>query len=82
MDILKQQQHQRQVANWLLVGVGMIIIQVLLGILTLIYSQGKVPILLGVLHQFGAFLLLIFSIEAHYFIKYRAIDNEQLTIKN
>ncbi len=55
--------------RWLLLGI--MIVQVLLGILTLIFSQGKVPVLLGVLHQFGAFLLLIFSIEAHYFIKYR-----------
>jgi len=50
----------------------MVCIQVLLGILTLLYSQGKVPVILGVLHQLGAFLLLIFSIEGHYFIKYRA----------
>ncbi len=52
----------------------MVCIQVLLGILTLLYSQGKVPVVLGVLHQLGAFLLLIFSIEGHYFIKYRALE--------
>jgi cytochrome c oxidase assembly protein subunit 15 len=40
MDILKQQQHQRQVANWLLVGVGMIIIQVLLGGITRLTESG------------------------------------------
>lgn len=56
--------------RWLLLG--MVILQVLLGVLTIMYSQGKVPVALGVLHQLGAFLLLIFSIEGHYFIKYRA----------
>ena len=51
---------------------GAVVLQVVLGVFTLIGSQGKVPILLGVCHQLGAFLVLIFSIEAHYFIKYRA----------
>lgn len=63
-------QFQFHRTRWLLLG--MVLIQVLLGIFTLIYSQGKVPVTLGVLHQLGAFLLLIFSIEGHYFIKYRA----------
>lgn len=56
---------------------AMVLIQVTLGVLTLLYSQGKVPVTLGVLHQFGAFLLLIFSIEGHYFIKYRSAKNER-----
>lgn len=47
-------------------------VQVLLGIFTLLYTTGEIPITLGVLHQLGAFLLLIFSIEGHYFIKYRS----------
>lgn len=50
----------------------MVCMQVLLGVLTLLFSKGHIPIVLGVCHQIGAFLLLIFSIEAHYFIKYRA----------
>lgn len=63
-------QYQFHRSRWLLLG--MVLLQVILGILTLIYSDGKVPVILGVCHQLGAFLLLIFSIEAHYFIKYRA----------
>ena len=63
-------QFQFHRTRWLLLT--MIIVQLLLGIFTLIYSTGKVPVTLGVLHQLGAFLLLIFSIEGHYFIKYRA----------
>jgi cytochrome c oxidase assembly protein subunit 15 len=63
-------QFQFHRTRWLLLG--MVLLQVLLGVLTLIYSQGKVPVLLGVAHQLGAFLLLIFSVEGHYFIKYRA----------
>jgi len=73
-------QFQFHRTRWLLLA--MVLLQVLLGILTLVYSHGKVPIVLGVCHQLGAFLLLIFSIEAHYFIKYRAIDNEQLKMNN
>jgi len=73
-------QFQFHRTRWLLLA--MVLLQVLLGILTLVYSYGKVPIVLGVCHQLGAFLLLIFSIEAHYFIKYRAIDNEQLKMNN
>jgi cytochrome c oxidase assembly protein subunit 15 len=63
---------QSQFHNTRKLLLGMVMLQVLLGVLTLMYSQGKVPILLGVCHQIGAFLLLIFSIEAHYYIKYRA----------
>jgi heme A synthase len=53
----------------------MVCTQVLLGVLTLIYSKGHIPIVLGVCHQIGAFLFFIFSIEAHYFIKYRSEIN-------
>jgi len=49
-----------------------VLLQVILGIFTLLYTKGEIPVVLGVLHQLGAFLLLIFSIEGHYFIKYRA----------
>lgn len=63
-------QFQFHRTRWLLLC--MVFIQVILGIFTLINSQGNIPIILGVLHQFGAFLLLIFSVEGHYFIKYRA----------
>ena len=65
-------QFQFHRTRWLLVS--MVLLQVLLGILTMIYSAGKVPVILGVMHQLGAFLLLIFSVEGHYFIKYRATD--------
>jgi len=40
MDTLKQQRSQRQIAYWLLVGVGMIIIQVLLGGITRLTESG------------------------------------------
>jgi cytochrome c oxidase assembly protein subunit 15 len=63
-------------ARWFLLT--MVLIQLTLGILTLIYSKGEIPVTLGVLHQLGAFLLLIFAIEGHYFIKYRAIDKSSL----
>ena len=40
MDNLKQQQAQKQIATWLLIGVGMIIIQVLLGGITRLPESG------------------------------------------
>ena len=40
MDTLKQQRSQRQIAIWLLIGVGMIIIQVLLGGITRLTESG------------------------------------------
>lgn len=69
-------QFQFHRTRWLLLG--MVIVQLLLGIFTLIYSQGRVPVGLGVLHQLGGFLLLIFSVEGHYFIKYRAINTASI----
>ena len=38
--------------------VSMLVVQALLGILTLLYSQGSIPVALGVFHQGGALLLL------------------------
>ncbi|MDB5226051.1 MAG: heme synthase [Bacteroidota bacterium] len=55
----------------------MVVIQALLGIFTLINSEGKVPVVLGVAHQLGAFLLLIFSVEAHYFVKYKSLPAQK-----
>jgi len=63
-------QFQFHRTRWLLLVT--VLLQVVLGVSTLLYTKGEIPVVLGVLHQFGAFLLLIFSIEGHYFIKYRA----------
>lgn len=43
-------------AGWLLIS--MLVIQMTLGILTLLYSKGTIPVGLGVMHQGGALLLL------------------------
>ncbi len=40
MDYLKQQKAQRQIAIWLLIGVGMIVIQVLIGGITRLTESG------------------------------------------
>lgn len=40
MNTLEQQRSQRQIANWLLLGVGMIIIQVLIGGITRLTESG------------------------------------------
>lgn len=52
--------------------------QVTLGILTVINSEGSVPVTLGVLHQIMAFILLNITIGLHYFVKYRAISTSSL----
>ena len=44
--------------NGLILLGAVVVIQVLLGILTLLYSQGTIPVGLGVAHQSGAILLL------------------------
>lgn len=45
--------------------------QVLLGITTLLFTQGKVPVFWGVLHQLGAFVLLLTAMHFRYFVKHR-----------
>jgi heme A synthase len=51
----------------------MLIIQIILGITTVIMCKGEVPVLWGVLHQFGALLLITFTYNLRYKIK--AISN-------
>lgn len=51
--------------------VGMLITQVVLGILTVVNSKGKVPVDLGVYHQAGALLLLGLVLYLNYLLKNR-----------
>jgi len=46
----------------------MLLVQVLLGILTIVNSIGKIPLILGVLHQAGALLLLAFVLFSTFHI--------------
>jgi len=46
----------------------MLLVQVLLGILTIVNSIGKIPLTLGVLHQAGALLLLTFVLFSTFHI--------------
>ena len=52
--------------------ISMLIIQVLLGIFTLINSVGTIPVGLGVLHQGGALLLLTICL----FLNYQTSENK------
>lgn len=52
------------IANTMLVS--MLIIQVLLGIFTIINCKGSIPVGLGVLHQAGALVLLTFALWMNY----------------
>ncbi len=49
--------------------VSMLIIQMTLGIFTLLYSKGTIPVGLGVMHQGGALLLLSVSLYLSYLCK-------------
>ena len=53
-------------ASWLLIM--MLIIQVVLGIWTVISCQGSIPVLQGVLHQMGALFLLTSSLYLFYLL--------------
>ena len=55
-------------ARWTLMG--FVFLQLVLGIMTVLHSRGSVPVGLGVLHQAGAFLVLLntfcyFCISSH-----------------
>lgn len=47
---------------------GMLIVQFLLGVFTLMYCKGSIPVVLGVLHQAGGLLLLGFSLFLNYLL--------------
>jgi heme A synthase len=47
--------------------------QVLLGILTLIYAKGNIPLLLGVLHQAFAILLVIAFTVLYLYLSYKPV---------
>lgn len=53
---------------------GIILVQITLGVLVLLYSSHEIPVLLGVLHQLGAILLLSLVI----FYKYRISQGKSL----
>jgi len=46
-----------------------VLLQVLLGVITVIYSVGEVPVLWGVLHQAGALLLVMSSVNLFFYTK-------------
>ena len=56
----------------------MLIIQVILGIITVISCQGRIPVGLGVMHQAGALLLLASSLYVFYIIRSDRSNNIDL----
>jgi cytochrome c oxidase assembly protein subunit 15 len=48
-----------------------VLFQVCIGIMTLFFTKGKVPVFWGELHQLGAFAVLLSAIALHYFARYR-----------
>lgn len=56
----------RNVAIWMVL---LVVMQFVLGVITIINSQGSIPLLWGVLHQLGAFVLLLVIMKAKYLIR-------------
>ncbi|MEZ5023022.1 MAG: COX15/CtaA family protein [Chitinophagales bacterium] len=54
--------------KYLLIG---IFIQFMLGVLTVMNSKLQIPVTLGVLHQFGAMMMILIATFMHYTYKYR-----------
>lgn len=52
----------------------MLLVQVLLGILTIVNCVGKIPIIYGVLHQAGALFLLAFVLFSTFHINRKEIS--------
>ena len=51
-----------------------VLFQAAMGILTLYFTKGKVPVFWGELHQLGAYFVLLTAIALHYFAKYRNVS--------
>ncbi len=62
--------------------VGALLLQVLLGIITLLNCQGTIPVLLGVLHQMGAVVLLGFVVfVTHIVIRSSSAQTKTITFE-
>ena len=56
----------RQVSMWM---TALVLLQFILGIVTVIGSKGSIPLFWGVVHQLGAFILLLVVCKAKYLIR-------------
>lgn len=70
LDLLDTKHFVKKVS--LLLGCG-ILVQITLGILTLVNSIGRIPIALGVLHQAGALLLISVSVVIFFILRPKEI---------
>ncbi len=61
---------------------GMLLLQVLLGIVTLLNCQGSIPVLLGVLHQMGAVILLGLVVWVMHMMFRNSSEMEKLDFRN
>ena len=67
--LLRKRVDTPQVKRGSYLILGMVGVQFLLGVLTIINSIGKIPVGYGVLHQGGALLLLVFLLYVNYQFK-------------
>ncbi len=65
---LKRQSINGTISKAINLLLGMLIVQFLLGVFTLINCKGSIPVVLGVLHQAGGLLLMGFSLFLNYLL--------------
>ncbi|MCL4127454.1 UNVERIFIED_CONTAM: hypothetical protein GTU68_047889 [Idotea baltica] len=70
--IHRKVRHHVQIRRYFIWVMGGILTQYLLGILTIVYSRGGVPVNLGVIHQAVALLVFLLVLRFLYNMKYRA----------
>ncbi len=73
---LKKVESSKELMNATYLMIGAISLQILLGIVTVINSVWKIPVVWGAIHQAGAFALLASAICVHYFSRKRMKDTE------
>jgi cytochrome c oxidase assembly protein subunit 15 len=59
----------KDIKKWLNFSTILVLIQVILGILTVIYVQGKIPLFLGVSHQLVGLLYFISLLFLYYSLR-------------
>jgi cytochrome c oxidase assembly protein subunit 15 len=72
MKMIRREEKLIKNLGYLLIT--MLTIQVVLGIITVINCIGEIPIFLGVLHQFGALMLLTVVYISYYVLKHSKLE--------
>jgi heme a synthase len=63
---IKRAKEKEKSYNSILIILFLVLLQISLGILTLLNSEGEVPVFYGAMHQLVAFILLLFIVDIYY----------------